>query len=350
MQKSQDKASTWERHEEECADKTSIFRKFEVLHLDSEGTRGVFRQGREYENQKRKLVYLLTRQEFISPSFFPVFQENFLRDDFDFAHYLSLGLADTLSSVLTLGDQTYLTLGTLFLLFSWASQYLYFTLYFTLLYCLPLLSLAALLALEHLHHDILFDLTHHIQSPYDFSFTQFERDRDPYSNIDKLLPPRFLAVPLRPLLFTPLASKHRRLFLFACPSLHTYCLHALLTANTLWLIEYLFSFEYRFQENVFKFILDLVIVSCYLFQLLCLFPENLILLAQVTRLQQMRHKHSIRNVVQTQRRSVANVFVQLHRLIKSSRRTALSPPSPVRISPRQSMVQHWFRQISGNDT
>lgn len=246
LHQAQDQATTWQQHEESCADKTSIFRKFEVLHLDSERTQTVFNQSQEYENQKRKLVYLLMRQEFISPSFFPVFQESFLRDDFDFAHYLSLCLNDTLASVLSLGDQTGVSLSVVFLVFSWASQYLYFTLYFCLLYCLPLVFLGCLVYLSQQHQNILFDLTHHIQSPYDFSFHQFERDRDPYSNIDKLLPPQFLAYRFTRQCLFPLASKHHRLFLLSSPGLHSYGLHVLLLMNTLWLIEYLFSFEYRF--------------------------------------------------------------------------------------------------------
>ena len=49
-------------------------------------------------------------------------------------------------------------------------------------------------------------------------------------------------------------------------------LHFLLLANSLWLLEYIFSFEYRFQENAFKFMLDVITLGVFLCQLLWLFP------------------------------------------------------------------------------
>jgi hypothetical protein len=39
------------------------------------------------------------RQNFIAPSFFPIVNEVFLRDDFYFAGYLNLSLANTLKKI-----------------------------------------------------------------------------------------------------------------------------------------------------------------------------------------------------------------------------------------------------------
>ena len=46
-------------------------------------------EGSLLKTYRNQLEYILMRQEFIAPSFLPAISEAFLRDDFNFAEYLS---------------------------------------------------------------------------------------------------------------------------------------------------------------------------------------------------------------------------------------------------------------------
>ena len=56
---------------------------------------------------KYQLSYLIMRQLFISPTYLPAVGEAFLRDDFDFAQYLTLCLEKSLDAILTINFWTF---------------------------------------------------------------------------------------------------------------------------------------------------------------------------------------------------------------------------------------------------
>ena len=57
---------------------------------------------RELIKAKYQLSYLIMRQLFISPTYLPSVGESFLREDFDFAEYLTLCLEKSLGAMLTI--------------------------------------------------------------------------------------------------------------------------------------------------------------------------------------------------------------------------------------------------------
>ena len=59
------------------------------------------------------------RQNFIWPSYLPTITESFLRDDFNFAEYLTLCLEKVLKSLFKISSATILTI--LLVLFYWAA-------------------------------------------------------------------------------------------------------------------------------------------------------------------------------------------------------------------------------------
>ena len=58
------------------------------------------------EKDKAQIEYVLIRQEFIAPTFLPIVAEAFLRDDFDFALYLSYALSSVLGHVFNFSKAT----------------------------------------------------------------------------------------------------------------------------------------------------------------------------------------------------------------------------------------------------
>ena len=86
----------WYQYERSFSARERIFREYEDLHLESNLTPSM---ARELKKKKLALEYFLIRQEFISPTFFPIFGEDFLRDDFNFAAYLEKCMTKTLSQI-----------------------------------------------------------------------------------------------------------------------------------------------------------------------------------------------------------------------------------------------------------
>ena len=64
-----------------------------------------------FNNRRSQLEYILTRQEFIAPSFLPTISESFLRDDFNFAEYLSYGFEHVLGYMFNLSSVSLITIG-----------------------------------------------------------------------------------------------------------------------------------------------------------------------------------------------------------------------------------------------
>ena len=58
---------------------------------------------------RTELQYIMMRQEFIAPTFLPVVAESFLRDDFDFAQYLTRGLDRVYGYVFNLTSSALIT-------------------------------------------------------------------------------------------------------------------------------------------------------------------------------------------------------------------------------------------------
>ena len=63
---------------------------------------------------KYQLSYLIMRELFISPTYLPAVGETFLRDDFDFAEYLTLCLEKSLGAMLTVNIWTLAWFGACF--------------------------------------------------------------------------------------------------------------------------------------------------------------------------------------------------------------------------------------------
>ena len=71
-------------------------------------------QERELVTAKYQLSYLMMRQLFISPTYLPTVGEAFLREDFDFAEYLTLCLEKSLGAMLTINLWTLIWFATCF--------------------------------------------------------------------------------------------------------------------------------------------------------------------------------------------------------------------------------------------
>jgi hypothetical protein len=73
-----------------------------------------FKEKSDMEDYKQKLQYLLMRQNFISPSYLPTVSENFLRDDFNFAEYLTLCLDKSLTQLYKFSVASILVIAIIF--------------------------------------------------------------------------------------------------------------------------------------------------------------------------------------------------------------------------------------------
>lgn len=85
---------TWKTYEQTFGQIDEIFKNYETLFLRN------FSDKKDLLRDKRRNIeYLLMRQDFIAPSFFPIVNEVFLRDDFYFAGYLNFSLSKTISKI-----------------------------------------------------------------------------------------------------------------------------------------------------------------------------------------------------------------------------------------------------------
>lgn len=64
---------------------------------------------RQLKSFRIQLEYILMRQEFIAPTFLPIISEAFLRDDFNFAEYLTYSLDRVFGYVFNLTSPALIT-------------------------------------------------------------------------------------------------------------------------------------------------------------------------------------------------------------------------------------------------
>ena len=96
----------WHSYEQEYPKREVIFRHFEDLFYNPDHTAAM---KSEIKHRRHQLEFFLLRQEFITPSFLPVFGEDFLRDDFSLASYLSKCISKVNQEALRFDIATFIT-------------------------------------------------------------------------------------------------------------------------------------------------------------------------------------------------------------------------------------------------
>jgi len=179
----------WNNLEKQFSKREQIFRQYENLYLELNKTS---QQKREMEQKREMLEYFLIRQEFISPTFLPVLGEGFLRDDFNFATYLSKALAKTSYSMFKYSFasiMTILLIGSTWLLFIDLDT----EVQIMIMGFVPTFIFILLYGMEVKLNNIYKMLVHIVDSPYEVNFTKFDNIRQPFANLDKLKVPLYLS-------------------------------------------------------------------------------------------------------------------------------------------------------------
>lgn len=257
--------SEWSSIEDRIDQRVKDYRKFERLFIKDTG--GRFQQDDQYsggssgsglpENQrkeyadlKKRVKYIVLRQEFLSPTFLPVMRESVLRDDFRFSGYLAACLFKTIQEVLQL------RLTTVFSFLGFLGVYSIIRIVIPenfevlAMFLVSLLSFFLHLGLKMKTEKIFSQLSHPLNSPYEFQVAPFDAVRNPKSNRDKIFTPNYLRDGFQSIFVskTKIVNSHEKLFLLSSPVFCMRLLNAILIFQLLWIIVF-FSNYYR---SVFK--------------------------------------------------------------------------------------------------
>ena len=103
----QARSVNWENKEIQCNMRVKILREYQILYDKIHHGQSLNRdQKKAYQKYQGELKYFLLRQNFILPSYLPIIRESILREDFNFAGYLTLCLEKGLEHLFKISSAT----------------------------------------------------------------------------------------------------------------------------------------------------------------------------------------------------------------------------------------------------
>lgn len=236
----------WLEFEKVVPDRLKIYRDFERMFIEQQQGSLSSSAKKEFEKKREIIKYIILRQEFLSPTFTPIVKESAFRDDFNFAGYLSKCLYKTIGDAISMSFSTLLA-------------FFFFIGFYVLIRCvvpgdnstdidktsyveiyimggLALLIFILQSAIRIKTHRIYGMLSHPLKTPYEFTINPFDAVRNPHSNLDKIVVPKYLrdnfasaSVSKRRVI-----NSHEALFWLSSPKYMVKLLHFSLFVQLIW--------------------------------------------------------------------------------------------------------------------
>lgn len=281
----------WKNYEKLAKNRVKIYRRFEKLYIKSTA-RDNHERGKQKENSenvtpkkedeipdeltknekseysklKRIVKYIVLRQEFLCPTFTPIFKEKILRDDFDFSSYLSKCIYKTINSTLDI------SFSTLFSFILFLFSYAIFRILVNEVYEIALMVLFSLtffgflVVIKYKAERIFCKLSHPLTSPYEFQVTPFDAVRNPQGNLGKIFIPFYLKeenFENFSLTKNQIVNSHEALFWLGSSKFCMKLLHFWVIFYSCWTLVFLNNYWKEIFSTVFKQILAVLSIFMY---------------------------------------------------------------------------------------
>ena len=317
----QNSISKWVDYESYVPDRVEVYREFERMFTDFNDGVLLDDKKAKFDKIKKVVKYISLRQEFLSPTFFPLLKESVLRDDFPFSDYLGKAYYKTLGEVASLRQ------------FSIACFVIMFFCYILIRLLLPevwevyamvlfsILIFFALYILKKISENIFYRLSRPMKSPYEFSVQPFDAVRNPLANLDKILTPHYLRDNFEKCYISDrrIINSHEALFVYSSPSLFVRLIHLCVFSQIIWIII-LFTNYTEDLDSWLTVLLVLVATGLAAVSLFIHFPATCRNLALILNIEMMKDQALIEEVVAEKKAETGAAFCKFYRLMKRMNR------------------------------
>ena len=318
----------WKDYESEYDKRDIIFRQYEDLYYNTQRTKEL---NTEFKHHRRQLEFFLMRQEFITPSFLPVFGEDFLRDDFNFSAYLGKCVSKVNQQAFRFDFLTFLTIAITTGFAALAHWYIKHLL-IKLLIVFPILLLIPLRILARKMKRIYRQLVTIVESPYDFSLAKFENTRLPLINIEKLSMPTYLSQrralsQFRDTWYTAAtANRHLLLYWLRSPGFSIRILHSILVMHLEWIAYFILALSFGVEkfDSPFYWIGVGVAVLVSMHNLFFILPQILRLAAITNNIQMLKDRKLVQEVTEQKMHQRQRTMQNIYSVLKSIRRQSIA--------------------------
>ena len=311
----------WVKCEAQVVNRMEIYREYEKLYMEKVDGVITFSKKRKFFRLKNILKFIILRQEFICQTFTPKLKETVLRDDFRFSDYLGKRLYKIIKKTVSLRISTVIVFIFFFIAYvlirmKAKDQYEHYIMVGIAIFCFIIqISMK-------IHSQTIFqNLSHPINSPYEFEITPFDAVRNPQSNRDKIFTPNYLRTHFEKSIVTKrrLVNPHESLFLLSSPKLCLRLTHYLMFLQIIWLI--VFSSNYTSElENLLQKILFIISIVLISINLIILMPITMRNFSIITGIEMLKDRKLIFEVIAEQKERVSRAYCKLYRLMKTLKR------------------------------
>lgn len=339
----QSMARRWFKAESECVDLRRVSQNYEDAYLEYNAEDGPRTSLRVYSTAQSAMQYAVMRQEFICPTYLPYTTEMFLRNDFNLAEYLAKCLAEAVERGMQLSGIGFAVL--IICVGTWRLViYFGFKTELTLFIVIPIVCiLLCLLVLEKLKF-VYFQLVPEVLDPHEIHLPADNFSRNPMMNVDKVPIPPYLTgsleylqsadnpytccgVSTNPLKLTcayifigKFPNRHELLYWFDSygPQFLLGLLQGVALILTFWMVVILIYYVPMLFEElaVWGIMAAVAAVLVWMFEAMYLLPEGLRYLTLTSKIEQMKDRKKVDEVVISSRSQRALKTVQLYRQIK----------------------------------
>jgi len=336
-------ARSWFKVESECVDLRRVSQNYEDAYLEYNAEDGPLISSRQFASAQSAIQYAVMRQEFICPTYLPYTTELFLRNDFNLAEYLAKCFAEVVERGMQLSGIGFLVLlvcvGTWRLII-----YFGFKTELTLFIVIPIVCiLVCLVALEKLK-SVYFQLVPPVFDPHEIHLPADNFSRNPMMNVDKVPIPPYLTgsleylqsaenpytccgVSTNPLKLScayifigKFPNRHELLYWFDSfgPQFLLGLLQGVALILTFWMVVILIYYVPMLFEElaVWGIMAAVAAVLIWMFEAMYLLPEGLRYLTLTSKIEQMKDRKKVDEVITSSRSQRALKTVQLYRQIK----------------------------------
>lgn len=342
----------WVQQESYCHPSTKgLKHAYEIEYADYMVNR---KKSSSFKAARNNLQYAVMRQLFICPTFVPPMTENYLRSDFDLSEYLSRSLADVVSNAFKLSWLGYIMI--IIAIICW--RLIIFTdemIQIILLWVIPLvITIICGLMIRHLL-DVYYFLVPYVDDVHEINLPEENYGRDPSMNINSVPKPPYLHGQIKSLgdennyvrclcwMTHPLKltcahifagrfpNRHELLFWFDFfgPKFIIGLLQALCVILTCWVTVIIFYYIPLLYEEMDWIGVVLVVLACVFWMFIAgfLVPETFRSLCLTTKIELMKDRAIIEQVVLKTKNERALKSVKLYRQFKMLYRNMKGPSS-----------------------
>lgn len=311
----------WNMCETNVPDRLKIYRDYEKLYMEKIGGSVTRVKLQEYYRLRNLLKFIILRQEFLCQTFTPKIKESVLRDDFRFADYLGKKLFKVIKKTVSLRISTILVFILFFGFYILMRLFMHeeFELYAMLGIALGCFVLNLMIKV---HSQTVFqNLSHPLNSPYEFQVSPFDAVRNPQGNRGKIYTPSYLRNHFENVVVTKkrIVNPHESLFFLSSPNFCLRIVHSMMFLQIIWTVVFYSNYLSEVDSKldwIFFIIGNLLI----LFNVIVLLPITLRNLAVVTGIEMLKDKKLIFEVITEQKQRISKAYCKFYRLIKTLKR------------------------------